>query len=68
MLLAGSGRTLGFRPLSGKSDAFPMNQTPARIYARIYKAQRKTDGTTFVVKCKELSTQLCYVFWFKNVN
>ncbi|KAJ0590053.1 hypothetical protein HanRHA438_Chr04g0189131 [Helianthus annuus] len=65
---------LGFRPLSGNSDAFPMNQTLARIYARkcgygrIYKAQRKTDEMTFVVKCYELSTQLCYVFWFNNVN
>ncbi|KAJ0590499.1 hypothetical protein HanIR_Chr04g0198101 [Helianthus annuus] len=37
-------------------------------YGTIYKAQSKSDGTTFVVKCKELSIQLCYAFFGSTMS
>ncbi|MFS7973330.1 hypothetical protein Hanom_Chr09g00855331 [Helianthus anomalus] len=45
VLLAGSGRKLGLQPISGDPDAFPMNQTVARIDASRKLFRRPTVVT-----------------------
>ncbi|MFS7988275.1 hypothetical protein Hanom_Chr11g01032841 [Helianthus anomalus] len=64
VLLAGSGRKLGLQPISGYSNAFPMNQTVARIYA----SKLQVLSFMFVPNCRRCPLSLNLTSFVLNVS